>query len=100
MAVHAVVVVPLVRRGWLLQGLVLGALAFLAVGLIYPPFASDYLDQPLGPFGSGFGASTVISLGVASLGFGIDRVALLRPDRQRGVVGAARRGSREGPRGG
>ena len=71
MAVHAGVVVPLVRRHWLIQGLALSAVTFLAVGLIYPPLASDYLDRPLGPFGSGFGTSTVISFAVASLGFGI-----------------------------
>ncbi len=72
MAVHSVAVVPLVRRGgWLLQGLALSALTFLAVGLIYPPLASDYLDEPLGAFGSGFGTSTVVSFAVASLGFGM-----------------------------
>lgn len=71
MAVHAAAVVPLVRRGWLIQGLVLGAVTFLAVGLIYPPLASDHLDQSLGPFGSGFGTSTVVAFAVASLGYGI-----------------------------
>ena len=71
MAVHALVLVPLVRRGWLVQGLALSAITFLAVGLIYPPLASDYLDEPLGPFGSGFGTSTVVSFAVASLGFGM-----------------------------
>ena len=72
MAVHGLVVVPLVRRaGWFVQGLVLAVVTFLAVGLIYPPLASEHLEQPLGPFGSGYGTSTVVSIAVACLGFGV-----------------------------
>ncbi len=70
MVLHSAIV-PLVRRGWLVQGLALSAMTFLAVGLIYPPFASNHLDESLGAFGSGFGTSTVVSFAVASLGFGI-----------------------------
>lgn len=71
MAAHSAVVVPFVRRGWLVQGLALSAVTFLALGLIYPPFASNHLDESLGAFGSGFGTSTVVTFAVASLGFGI-----------------------------
>jgi hypothetical protein len=71
MLVYAVAVVGLVRRGWIVRGVILGAATFLAVGLIYPPLASRHLEESLGPFGSGFGAATVVAFLLASLVFGI-----------------------------
>lgn len=71
MVVFALAIVPLVRRGWIVRGLVLGAVVFLAVGLLYPPLASDYLEEDLGPFGSGYGTATVVAFALSSLVFGI-----------------------------
>ncbi len=71
MVVFALAVVPLVRRGWIVRGLVLGAVVFCAVGLLYPPLASDYLEEDLGAFGSGFGTATVVAFLLSSLVFGI-----------------------------
>lgn len=72
MAVFALAVVPLVRRGgWIVQGVVLGAVVFLALGLIYPPLASRHLIESLGPFGASFGTGTVVAFALSSLTFGI-----------------------------
>ncbi len=78
----------------------LAVVTFLAVGLIYPPLASEHLEESLGPFGSGYGTSTVVSIAVACLGFGVVGGALLRADPQRGVVDAAGRRARGRPGGG
>ena len=62
MAVFALAIVPLVRRGgWIVQGVVLGAVTFLALGLIYPPLASRHLGESLGPFGASYGRGTVVA---------------------------------------
>ena len=72
MAVFALAIVPLVRRGgWIVQGIVLGAVTFLALGLIYPPLASRHLVESLGPFGASYGRGTVVAFALASLTFGI-----------------------------
>jgi hypothetical protein len=71
MLVYALAVVPLVRAGWIVRGLVLGAVTFLAVGLAYPPLAASHLEEDLGAFGTGYGRGTVTALLLASLVFGI-----------------------------
>lgn len=71
MLVYALVIVPLVRRGWIVRGLVLAAATLLALGLIFPPLASQYLADDLGPFGTDYGTATVISFILSSLVFGI-----------------------------
>ena len=100
MAVHGLVIVPLVRRGWFVQGLVLAVVTFLAVGLIYPPLASEHLEEPLG----------ALRLRIRHVHRRLDRGGvprlrrrgrpLLRADPQRGVVDAAGRRARGRPGGG
>ena len=68
LAFHALVVVPLVRAHWALQGLVLGVVAFLAIGLIYVPYADAHLDTPIGAWGAEGGAITPLVFGLSSLG--------------------------------
>jgi hypothetical protein len=70
-AVFALAVLPFVRRGWIVRGLALAGVTLLAVGLVYPPLASDYLEEPLGAFGTGYGTGTLIAMILASLVFGI-----------------------------
>ena len=55
LAFHALVVVRLVRKPWPVQGLVLGVVAFLAIGFIYMPYVDANLDTPIGPVGLGPG---------------------------------------------
>lgn len=72
MAVFAFAIVPLVRRGgWITQGLALGAVTFLTLGLVYPPLASRHLEEPLGPFGASYGAGTVVAFLLSSLTLGV-----------------------------
>lgn len=68
---YALVIVPLVRRGWIVRGLVLAAATLLALGLVFPLLASQYLEDDLGPFGTGYGTATVISFILSSLVFGM-----------------------------
>ena len=58
LAFHALVIVRLVRRSWIVQGLVLGLVLFLAIGLVYVPFVDSRLDSPIGPWGSDQGGWT------------------------------------------
>jgi hypothetical protein len=60
LAVHALVIVPLVRRTWVIQGLALAVVLFLAIGLVYVPFVDARLDTPIGPWGSDQGAWTPV----------------------------------------
>jgi hypothetical protein len=71
MVVHALVIVPLVRRNWVVQGLVLGAVTTLVVGLVYCGVADSRLDTPTGLFGADAGGFTPVVLILSSLGFGI-----------------------------
>jgi len=66
-AVHALVVVRLVRAHWLVQGLVLGAVGFLAIGLIYVPYAEANLDTPVGAWGADWGSHTPLVLALSVL---------------------------------
>jgi hypothetical protein len=67
LAVHALVVVPLVRRRWELQGLALAVVMFLAIGLIYVPYVDSRLDTPIGPWGSDQGGWTPFVFAGASV---------------------------------
>jgi hypothetical protein len=72
LAVHGLVIVPLLRRRhWLVKGVALGALTFLVVGLVFTAIADHALDTPIGPFGKEDGGQTPMVLGLCSLGFGI-----------------------------
>ena len=68
LAFHALVVVPLVRLHWAIQGLVLGVVAFLAIGLIYVPYADARLDTPIGAWGAEGGGITPLVFGLSALG--------------------------------
>jgi hypothetical protein len=67
LAVHALVVVRSVRARWFVQGLALAAVGFLAIGLIYVPYADANLDTPVGAWGSDWGAHTPLVLGLSIL---------------------------------
>lgn len=67
LAFHALVIVRLVRRSWVVQGLVLAVVLFLAVGLIYVPFVDARLDSPIGPWGSDQGGWTPLVFAGSSL---------------------------------
>jgi hypothetical protein len=67
LAFHALVIVRLVRRSWIIQGLALAAVAFLALGVIYVPYADANLDTPIGAWGSDQGGMTPVVLAGASL---------------------------------
>lgn len=58
LAFHALVIVPLIRRSWVVQGLVLAVVLFLAIGLIYVPYVDAQLDSPIGPWGADQGGWT------------------------------------------
>ena len=67
LAVHALVVVRFVRANWLVQGVVLGVVGFLAIELIYVPYADAHLDTPIGAWGADWGAHTPLVLGLSIL---------------------------------
>ncbi len=67
LAFHALVVVRLVRRGWVVQGLVLALVLFLAIGLIYVPFVDARLDTPIGPWGADQGGWTPFVFAASSV---------------------------------
>lgn len=67
MAFHALVITRVVRRGWIVQGLVLGAVTFLALGVIYVPYADARLDTPIGAWGVDQGRMTPVVLAGSSL---------------------------------
>ncbi|HTI35455.1 MAG TPA: hypothetical protein VL422_17390 [Miltoncostaea sp.] len=67
LALHALVIVRLVRRSWIVQGLVLAAVTFLVLGLVYVPYADARLDTPIGPWGSDQGGMTPVVLAGASV---------------------------------
>jgi len=65
---HSLVIVPLVRLHWALQGAVLAVVAFLAIGFIYVPYADSRLDTPIGPWGIEGGGMTPVVFGLSALG--------------------------------
>jgi hypothetical protein len=67
LAFHALVVVPLVRLHWAIQGLVLGVVAFLVIGLIYVPYADARLDTPIGAWGAEGGSITPLVFALSAL---------------------------------
>jgi hypothetical protein len=71
MLFHALVIHPLVRRHWAIQGLVLGAVTALVVGLVFCGFADARLDTPTGLFGVDSGGLTPLVIVCSSLGFGL-----------------------------
>jgi hypothetical protein len=71
MLFHALVIHPLVRRHWAIQGLVLGAVTALVVGLVFCGFADARLDTPTGLFGVDSGGLTPLIIVCSSLGFGL-----------------------------
>lgn len=60
LAFHGLVIVRLVRRGWVVQGLVLALVLFLAIGLIFVPCVDARLDTPIGPWGADQGGWTPV----------------------------------------
>ncbi len=64
-------VVRLVRRHWAIQGVGLGLVTFLVLGLVFAPIADARLDTPTGLFGVDAGGLTVVVLGVSAMGFGL-----------------------------
>jgi hypothetical protein len=71
MLLHALVIHPLVRRHWTIQGLVLGAVTSLVVGLGFCGVADARLDTPTGLFGVDAGALTPLVIVICSLAFGL-----------------------------
>jgi hypothetical protein len=59
------------RRRWAIEGLGLGLVTFLVLGLVFAPIADARLDTPTGLFGVDAGGFTVVVLGVSALGFGL-----------------------------
>ena len=71
MLLHALVIHPLVRRHWAIQGLVLGVVTSLVVGLVFCGVADARLDTPTGLFGVDAGGRTPLIIVCCSLGFGL-----------------------------
>jgi hypothetical protein len=67
LAFHALVIVRLVRRSWVVQGLVLALVMFLAIGLIYVPYVDAKLDTPIGPWGADQGGWTPFVFAASSV---------------------------------
>ena len=64
-------VTRVVRRHWAIQGLGLGLVTFLVIGLVFAPIADARLNTPTGLFGVDAGGFTVVVLGLSALGFGL-----------------------------
>ena len=60
MALFGLVIVPLVRRRWTIQGLVLGVVTALVVGFGFCGVADALLDTPTGLFGIDTGGMTAV----------------------------------------
>jgi hypothetical protein len=69
--IHALVIVPLVRRHWVVRGLVLGAVTALVVGVGFCAVADARFDTPVGIFGVDAGGFTPVVIVLCSLGFGL-----------------------------
>jgi hypothetical protein len=65
-------VTRVVRRHWVLQGVGLGVVTFLLIGLVFAPIADVRQDgSPTGLFGVDAGGFTVVVLALSALGFGL-----------------------------
>jgi hypothetical protein len=71
MVVFAVAIAPFVRRHWVVQGLVLGVLTTLVVGVVFCAVADARLDTPTGIFGAESGGMTPLVITLSSLAFGL-----------------------------
>jgi hypothetical protein len=71
MLFHALVIHRFVRRHWVVQGLVLGAVTALVIGLVFCGVADARLDTPTGLFGVDAGGLTPVIIVCCSLGFGL-----------------------------
>jgi hypothetical protein len=71
MALHGLVITRLVRRSWPVQGLVLGVVTALVLGLVFCGVADARLDTPTGIFGADAGGITPLVIVLSSLGFGL-----------------------------
>lgn len=71
MLFHALVIHRFVRRHWVVQGLVLGAVTALVIGLVFCGVADARLDTPTGLFGVDAGGLTPFIIVCCSLGFGL-----------------------------
>lgn len=71
MLFHSLVITRLVRRSWPLQGLVLGVVTALVVGLVFCGVADSRLDTPTGLFGADAGGAAPLAIVLSSLGFGL-----------------------------
>jgi hypothetical protein len=71
MLLHALVIHPLVRRHWTIQGLVLGVVTALVVGVGFCAVADARLDTPTGLFGADAGSLTPLVIVICSLAFGL-----------------------------
>jgi hypothetical protein len=60
LAFHALVTARFVRGGWVVKGIALGIVCFLAIGLIYVPYVDAQLDTPIGWWGADQGGWTPI----------------------------------------
>ena len=58
LAFHALVVARLVHRHWVIKGVALGIVAFLAIGVIFIPYVDAQLDTPVGAWGADQGGMT------------------------------------------
>ena len=120
---HAVFIAPFVRRAWWVQGLVLGAVTTLVVGLVFCGAADARLDTPTGLFGVDAGGRTPLVIVLCSLAFGLVATRCYslivsqgwweehgrgrgrrhrggrRARARRGVTRTRRTGARTGPRG-
>lgn len=68
---HGLVVTRVVRGGWVRQGLALGAVTALLVGLVFCGWADARFDTPTGLFGVDAGGMTPLVIVLSSLGFGL-----------------------------
>lgn len=71
MALYALALSFLARRPWPIEGLALGVVTFLVVGLVVCGVADARLDTPTGLFGIDSGGMTPVVLGISALGFGL-----------------------------
>ena len=52
LAFHALVTARFVPRGWVVKGIALGIVCFLAIGVIYIPYVDANLETPIGWWGA------------------------------------------------
>ena len=91
MLLHALVIHPLVRRHWTVQGLVLGAVTALVVGIGFCAVADARLDTPTGIFGVDAGRHDPPDHRALLARLRPRRRARPQPRRQRGAGGRSTR---------